>query len=158
MTITLWRITHARYQDTAYSGEGARRYGGRFNSAGRRVVYTSATLSLAILEFIANLDDYDPALLQDYVVVPATVDDRYVDVLPPSHLPADWREFPHAASTRHLGDRWLDERTSLLLAVPSAVVPSERNYLVNPEHPDFMYLSIGDPQDLDIDPRLLRSA
>lgn len=153
--IDLWRITQARYQDQAYSGEGARRYGGRFNSPGRAVVYTSGSLSMSVLELLANLDDYDPEVLK--YGVPASIESAYVEELAPGELPKDWRPFPHGTAARRLGDRWLAAKSSLVLVVPSAVVPRERNYLINPMHSDMQHLVIGRPEPLEIDPRLVRA-
>lgn len=153
--LAVWRITQDRYRDAAFTGEGARRHGGRFNSVGRPLVYTSESPALAVLDLMANLDTYGPGLLQHYVVISATVDVRHVRRLSPNSLPPDWRAFPHAPATRTIGDQWLDDEASLMLAVRSAVLPRAWNYLVNPAHPDFGALARTEPEALDVDPRIL---
>lgn len=153
--LTVWRITQARCAEEAFTGEGARRYGGRFNSPGHSIVYTSESLALAVLELMANLDTYEPSLLRDFVAISATVDVEYVRQLPPDALPPDWRAFPHAPSARVIGDQWLEDEASLVLAVRSAVLPRAWNYLINPTHPDFSELVLAESEALDIDPRVL---
>lgn len=80
-TITTWRICAPRYASTAYSGEGARIHGGRWNSKGRAVVYSSESLSLAVLEQLVHVED--PGVLDAFVVVSATVDEARIEVLSP---------------------------------------------------------------------------
>ena len=95
-------------------------------------------------------------LLDAYVVVPATVPRGGITEFSLDDLPPDWLEFPHPPSTRRIGDDWLEEGSSLALSVPSAVLPKERNYLINPAHGDFRVVTIAAPEPLVLDPRLLR--
>ena len=103
--VTAWRICAPRYADTAFSGEGARIHGGRWNSKGRAVVYSSESVSLAVLEQLVHVED--PAVLDAFVVDSATLDVDVIEVLPASSLPEDWRTYPAPPSTRRLGDAWL---------------------------------------------------
>lgn len=158
--ITGWRITQARYAgeagpgDGAFSGEGARRYGGRWNSRGTAVAYTAGSRSLALLEILVHLDS--TRLLGRYVLVPIRFEPRHVETLDPDSLPPDWRAHPAPASTQILGDTWVQAVRAPVLRVPSVIVPDEPNYLVNPHHPDFEDLEIGDVEPLDVDDRLLK--
>jgi RES domain-containing protein len=70
-------------------------------------------------------------------------------------LPKNWRATPPRADTREIGDRWVQERRSAVLALPSAVVPVDTNFLLNPEHADFKRIRIASPIDFDFDPRLI---
>ena len=147
-----WRIVKARHASTAFSGEGARLYGGRWTSKGRRAVYVSSTASLATLEIVVHVES--PALLSSYSLIPVGIPGRLIHRLDPTLLPAGWESFPAPASLQRLGDAWLDNRRSPALAIPSAIVPSELNYLLNPEHADFSKLTIGKSQPYKLDPRL----
>ncbi len=150
--ITTWRICAPDYAATAYSGEGARIHGGRWNSKGRAVVYSSESISLAVLEQLVHVED--PAVLDAFVVVSATLDDDSIEVLPPSSLPDDWRTYPAPPSLKEIGDTWLSEGRSLALKVPSVTVRGQYNYLINPAHPDFESIEVSEPEPLDLDPRI----
>lgn len=150
---TAWRIVKRRHAGSAFDGEGARRYGGRWNSPGTAVVYTSETRALCLLEVLAGLRSVKP--LHAFVLVPATFEDSLILPLPPGSLPADWQENPPHPSAQQIGDTWVDQKKSAILRVPSAIIPNEYNYLFNPAHPDFDHVQIGSLQELTIDSRLL---
>ncbi len=151
-TITIWRICAPKYAQTAYSGEGARLYGGRWNSKGRAVVYSSESISLAVLEQLVHVED--PSVLDAFVVVSATLEGNMIETLPPASLPDDWRTYPAPPSLKKIGDDWLSEARSLALRVPSVTVRGQHNYLINPAHPDFANTKVSEPEPLDLDPRL----
>ncbi len=149
-----WRIVKTKYLDGAFSGEGAARTGGRWNSIGTRVVYTSSAASLALLEILVNLASTAP--LNGYALIEIALDEELVEVVAPSELPSDWRKNPAPTAARLLGDTWVREMRSAALAVPSAIVPHEPNYLLNPQHADFRLIRIGTPRSFPIDERLTR--
>lgn len=131
----LWRLTRAIHLDEALSGLGAKKHGGRWNSTGLAVVYTSESLELALLEALVHLDpDLIPKDMhqiclevEDALVVPITVS-----------LPEAWdNPPPYRSEAQDLGDRWLRDRSSLGLSVPASVLPGRRNVLLNPQHQDF---------------------
>jgi RES domain-containing protein len=146
-----WRITRGSKPADAFSGEGARLFGGRWNSPGSRLVYTADFRSLAILEVLAHLTKSSP--LNNYVLYLVECDDSLVQTL--SDLPSGWNSEPPTVASQSVGDAWVRSATHPVLSVPSAIVPEERNYLVNPAHPDFPRIVIGKPAALRIDPRLL---
>jgi RES domain-containing protein len=148
---TAWRLTKTKYLATAWDGEGAARSGGRWNSAGTAVVYVSATLALALVETLVHISS---GVLPAYTAVPIQFDDALVTALDASDLPADWRDDPAPRSTRAIGDAWVLMASSAVLRVPSVVVPTEFNYLLNPKHPDFARGRIGLPMPFPFDPRL----
>ena len=152
-TQTVWRITTRRFADTAFSGEGARLFGGRWNRPGQSLVYTAESRSLALLEMLVQ----DDPLRAHYVLIPAHVPDtvsrEQMDI---SALPADWRNQNERGHLQALGATWLRESRSCVLAVPSAVVPAEFNFLINPLHPDFTRVKLGEPEALETDLRLMR--
>ena len=135
-----------------FSGAGAKAYGGRFNSPGRRVVYTSGSLSLGILELIVQSNKRDR--LRDLVCASASFDPALVKRLDAADLPANWASRPPSALTQRLGDDWLASRETCILRVPSVVVPRESNYLFNPSHPDVARVTFGEVLPIDLDHRL----
>lgn len=144
----------ARHAAGAFSGEGARRYGGRWNHRGIPVIYTAGSVSLATLEMLVHLEASQ--LLNAYVCFPLTFDIGLCRRLDIANLSPDWRAYPASTSTRDLGTAWVQGTQSAILAVPSALVPTETNYLVNPAHSDFSSLSIGKPEGFRFDPRLIK--
>lgn len=154
MTRQVWRIVQGRWAATAFSGEGARLYGGRWNSAGRALVYTAEHSALAAVEMLVHLQA-EQLLKIAYVLIDATFDDGLVDTIPPEKLPPDWDADPAPASAQLVGDDWLATSSSQpVLRVPSAVIPNGWNYLLNPLHARFAEIKFGKPQPFKFDPRL----
>ena len=153
--ITAWRIVKRRYAATAFDGEGARLFGGRWTSPGVAVVYIASSRSLAALEMAVHLDR--STLLSTFVLIPCKFDDRLVLRVPRRTLPVDWRRDPPPPSLAEIGDRWVKTATTAVLEVPSAVIEAEWNYLLNPAHPDFAHIKVGDPESFEFNPRLLSS-
>ena len=147
-----WRIVREKYAATAFDGEGAWRFGGRWNSRGTRVVYSSATLSLAALETLVHLN---PPVAFRYVAIPFEFDEALVEAMHPVGLPANWTEEPPPPSTMEVGHRWVNESRSAVLEIPSVLIPTESNYLINPAHPDFRRITFGKPSPFSFDPRLI---
>jgi RES domain-containing protein len=135
-------------------GEGARRAGGRWNSPGIPVVYTSSALSLAVLELLAHTD---PDLLPNdlYAFEIDVPDSLTADMLDVSQLPAGWRDIPNHPACRAIGDEWVERGNQVVLGVPSAVVPEELNYLINPAHPDTGRIKVVRSRPFSLDQRLL---
>ena len=151
MSITAWRITKRQHAKSAFSGSGARKYGGRWNSPGTSIVYTAETQSLAVLEMLVHIEQ--PDLLQRYVLIGVGIDEALIEKLDRSRLPRHWRSAA-AVGLRAIGDEWAANQTSVALQVPSALVPAENNILLNPAHADFQKLVIGDPVSFAFDQRL----
>ena len=149
-----WRINKKRHAEEAFDGEGARLYGGRWNSPGVQTVYASESRALATLEVLAGLQTNSP--LPGYVLIPAEFDESLVVAIELEDVPADWKQNPPAPSTQQLGDEWIARGESAVLRVPSALVPRESNYVLNPRHPDFSTIRVGEPEPVTMDPRLLR--
>jgi len=150
--ITAWRIVRERHAATAFSGEGAKREGGRWNSEGTPVVYVAESRSLAALEMLVNLEDDE--LLRHYRLVPATFSRMFVKELSAAELPASWKRSPPPLSTQSIGDKRIASAESVVLRLPSAVMPAESNFLLNPAHRDFRKVELGLPQPFRFDRRL----
>ncbi len=149
----VWRICKERWAATAWDGEGARRFGGRWNHAGDQMIYAASSLSLAALETLVHVE---PRLLPvDLVAVPAELPDPVdIETLETASLPPDWRRAPAPAVLQDFGSLWLRERRSLVLEVPSAVIPVESCFLLNPLHERIRELRSGTPQPFRFDTRL----
>ena len=147
-----WRMVKGKHAATAFSGEGASKTGGRWNSRGVPVVYASATRSLAALETLVHLN---PLVRFEYQIIRVEFDESLVERLTHSALPRNWKAEPPPVSTRRLGNEWARARRSAILAVPSVIVPDETNFVLNPAHPDFRKLAIGPAVAFSFDPRLI---
>ena len=148
----VWRLTHNKH--VAPDGEGARRYGGRWNRPGTPIVYTSGTLSLAVLEFLVHVDsDVLPdALVSVKAIIPDSV---AIQTIHPSDLPGNCKDKIIPVAVQDLGSSWANTATSLVLKVPSVVIEHEWNYVLNPLHPDFDKIRWEHGVPFSFDPRLL---
>jgi RES domain-containing protein len=148
-----WRIERAHRAASAFSGEGSRIHGGRWNSRGSRVVYVGEHQSLCALEVFVNNQPLSASA--EYIVVSAEWDATLMDSIAAADLPRDWRVSPPDERTAAVGDTWIRDARSAVLAVPSAIIPAERNFLLNPAHRDFGRIRIGKPMRFSFDPRML---
>ena len=144
----LFRITRAEYQNDL-SGIGAYRFGGRWNSAGNSMLYASSRRSLAMLEILVHWQRPIPP--PDYVVVVLFVPDTLASTHVP-YITHDWQV--EQQWSKDTGDSWLNEKKTLLMRVPSVVVPSEWNYLINSNHPDAESVKVIHIEPFQFDNRL----
>jgi RES domain-containing protein len=155
----VYRIYRQLRRTTAFSGEGARIAGARWNLPGTPMVYASSTLSLCLLELFVHFDPQAADMTR------LKLEYRWADVpeaVPryearDSDLPRNWKEIPWPKSTQELGTKWMIEGKYVAVSVPSVIVPTERNFLLNPGHPLFSRIKIGPPSAVEIDPRLFSS-
>jgi len=150
----VWRLCRRPFAHNPLDGEGARRFGGRWNSAGIPAVYTSEHISLAALEMLVHIDpDLAP---DDWVLIeielPATAPVR---TLSADALPPNWRSYPAPAALQALGDAWLRSADDAALKVPSVIVPEDSNLLLNPCHPALASADSRIIRDFVFDTRLL---
>lgn len=149
----VWRLCQAAQQATAFSGDGARRYGGRWNPKGLPAVYAAATQSLAALEILVHVDtDLVP---NDFVLFAVDIPDAVrMERILPENLNPDWHSEYPPLSLQTRGGVWLQSLLSVVLEVPSAIIPDECNYILNPRHPDFSLLVIRPSMPFVFDRRL----
>ncbi len=150
----IWRICRARFAGEAFTGEGARRFGGRWNSPGVPMVYASSSLALAAIEMFVHLE---PNLQPDDLVsIAATLPEGEPAVrLEPEQLPAGWWA-DDFEPLRAIGDKWFREKSSLAISVPSAALRAEWNVLVNPLHRAIAAIKVEEPQAFRFDARMFR--
>ena len=148
--VTAWRL----FALAALSGEGAYRRGGRWNLPGTRVVYCAESRALAALEALVHVEDVGDMGAVEWraaaIAIPHTAIER------PLRYPQTWRKYPFHRSTQEFGNAWAKGMRGVALRVPSAVVPGEFNYLLNPAHPEFGRLTFGHTVHFSFDPRLAR--
>jgi len=149
--VRVWRISRQEY--AAFDGEGGNVTSGCWHHRGLRVIYTGGSLALAALEFFVHLQ---PEIsLTGFVAGSADIPDGFkIETLDMTTLPRQWRNLDHTETLRDAGTEWLRGRRSAVLAVPSAVIPVETNYLLNPAHKDFKRIRINPPEPFEFDYRM----
>ena len=155
--ITAWRLAAPEYAQTAEqltSGEGAWRYGGRWNSVGRAAVYLGESLALAGMELLVHLKA--ERVLETYRKMPVFIPERLVMHVGEDQLPPDWAQASLYPVTQEIGNGWIDHARSAVLQAPSAVIRGETNFIVNPQHADFSAIRTGPISSFRYDPRLAR--
>lgn len=150
----VFRLCKAKYSGDL-SGKGSEKYGGRWNSKGNAVVYTSESRALAVTELaVHNTLSIPPSNIKIVTIdIPDVVSIYLADT---SNLPDDWRQFPHHLPTKTLGNFWIKQNEYLVMKVPSAVIEGDYNFLINPAHPDFHLIKILKTEDFNFDSRLFR--
>jgi RES domain-containing protein len=150
--MTVYRFAAASYSNDI-SGEGARLYGGRWNSIGIPVVYTSQTISLSLLEMLIHTGNYEE--IKSKKLVSISIPEHGMERLPVAGLPKNWQS--DIDYCRDIGDSFLTSGKSLLLSVPSAIVPEEMNILINPRHPLFKKISVVSARGFNFDSRMFKN-
>ncbi|MBI4689587.1 MAG: RES domain-containing protein [Nitrospirae bacterium] len=148
-----WRIAKKRYAATAFDGEGSKRKGGRWTPKGFPAVYTAQTESLAALEQFVQLGDEGQNIqfVCFKVEVPDNVRIKEIDI---GSLPNRWKETPAPGALKAYGADWLTVGKTAVLKVPSSLIFSECNFILNPLHPDFKKIKISAPREFCYDPRM----
>ena len=147
----VYRLSKAQYAQDL-SGKGAELVGGRWNSRGNAMLYTSQSIALCVTEIAVHVPL--GILPKDYQLIHIEIPDE--DLLEMKRLPKDWQSFPHSNSTQMIGDKFLKEHKHLVFKVPSAAVQGEFNFLINPRHKNFSQIKIVKIEDFNFDERLFR--
>jgi len=135
--MTVYRFVRPIYRNDI-SGDGARKKGGRWNSPGFPVVYTSTSISLSLLELLIYNSSYE--VIRVNMLMQITVPENLMKSLSVNALKQTWQK--DIDYSRFIGNEFLKNKKSLLLKVPSAIIPEESNVLINPAHPDFKRVKI----------------
>lgn len=149
----VYRICKARYVSEIFSGNGGLKSAGRWHDKGQKVIYTAQSLSLAAFELFVHLGRHDTkvSLVSAQATIPDSIEIEDVDR---ATLPSNWNESPPVSATAALGTQWLVEKRTAVLRVPSAIIPGEFDYLLNPNHPEFQHFSFSNTETFLLDPRL----
>lgn len=146
----VYRLASAAYKDDL-TGTGAKLYGGRWNSPGFPVVYTAENISLTVLEILVRVDKYSIPVTYSLVKI-SFPDTATIIEIHEKKLKRNWEY--DLGYTQWMGDEFLKANEALIMKVPSAVVPEENNYLLNPGHPDFKKIKITETDAYHFDKRL----
>ena len=152
--VTVWRLNAERFAKAALSGSGASRYGGRWNLPGTRVIYCAQSRALAAMESLVHVEDIEGLDAVEWQATAITLAGALIER--PLRYPQSWRSYPYSPSTQRFGSAWARDLRSVALRVPSAVIPGEFNFLLNPAHPDFAKVRFAPPEPFRFDPRLAR--
>jgi RES domain-containing protein len=148
----VYRLSRSVYSRDL-SGKGAEKAGGRWNSKGVAVVYTSSSRALCVAEIAVHTPL--GILPVDYHLVTIEIPDAVnIYKVSAASLPKDWRSIPHSGSTQKIGDAFIRENKFAIMKIPSAVVQGDFNYLINPAHKDFSLVKIASTEHFTFDDRL----
>ena len=148
----VYRFSRERFSNDL-SGEGALRFGGRWNNKGLPVIYTSLTISLSLLELLIHSAAYDQIVSNRLTII--EVPDKSLAEVSAGRLKKNWQSDENYS--RFMGDQFLSTKTTLLLKVPSAIIPAESNILINPKHKDASKVKIHSIQKFSFDNRMFKT-
>ena len=149
----VWRVCKKKHKDTAFSGEGGLYAPARWTPQGFRAVYTAESLSLASLEVFVHTESNKIPLIAIRAILP---EDIAIETVEPGSLPTDWQQETAYPVLQNIGKQWLVSRRTPILKVPSAVIPIEFNYILNPQHPD-LKLMLDPPMEFRFDVRMWKA-
>lgn len=153
--ISFWRIAkHSpKYNATDMDGAGGLYVGGRWHNKGTPVIYAAGSVALACLETLVHYDDSGLPFLRKLIEyrIPTELAQKGQNVVPPE----GWDQMPDSPSAAEAGTRWLESKASLLLFVPSVIIRTESNVLINPAHPELCGIEVVDHGRFNYDPRLI---
>ncbi|MHA4806949.1 RES family NAD+ phosphorylase [Flavitalea flava] len=148
----VYRISKCRFIDDL-KGTGAAGYPGRWHSRGTYILYTAGCASLALLETVVHISTI---LVSDFCMICLEIPEDKIITMTEADLPADWKINPSPDNLKTIGDQFIRENKYVALRLPSAVMPEENNYLLNPNHPDFDLVKEVYQRRISVDERLLK--
>lgn len=148
----VYRLSRKKYSGDL-TGKGSQKYGGRWNSPGYRILYTSQSIALCTVEVAVHLPfGYIP---EEYYLTSIEIPDSIkITAFKPTDLPKNWNSMAPIPATKKIGDNFIKENKHLVLQVPSASVQGDFNYLINPKHKDFSKVKIKKTEPFSFDQRL----
>ena len=149
--MNVYRISRADYAKSLCSSGAANRW----NRRGQNVIYTGASRSLSTLELVVHRGSVRPSIPYKVLVISLPEDEGFIQQIQIQDLPVNWRKMRAYSELQRIGSEWFDKMETLVLQVPSAVIPKECNFIINTEHPDFAtHIKLLDTEDYFWDDRL----
>jgi RES domain-containing protein len=152
--VTVWRLCARQKAEAAFTGNGAYRRGGRWNLPRTRVVYCAESRALAAMEILVHVEDMEDLAQLEWRAMAVTLPWEAIER--PDRFPSSWGKYPYSPATQKFGSAWAHAGRTVALQVPSAVVPGEFNFLLNPEHEMFARLKIAPAEPFRFDSRIGR--
>jgi RES domain-containing protein len=150
----VYRLSRERFAGSL-SGRGTAIRGARWNSVGVELIYTAGNRSLAMAEVVVHLTL--ASLPDDYVMMKIMIPENLIlREVTLNELPLNWNAFPYPSSDQRIGDQFVAENLYCVLKIPSAVTKGDFNYLINPNHPDFSFISIVEVTKFPFDRRIFK--
>lgn len=150
-----YRLTKTQFASEAWTGNGAKQYGGRWNHKGHPAIYVATSISLAALEVLVHVSN--ESILDEYTLFSIEIPEDEVAYISEEFLPSDWRKDPAPVSTMDVGTEWLQSGEGAALIIPSSIIPMENNAILNPVHPAFeRFQSSVKKLPFVFDPRLIK--
>lgn len=146
----VYRITGKKYSDDL-SGTGAAIYGGRWNKKGTPVLYTGESKEIALLETIVHIP---PLLIPDLDIITLEIPDDSISTVPIKDLPKNWKSYPAPIILSEIGESWVKEGKTIAMKVPSCIIHTAHNLILNCRHPEFLRVRLIDKQNFEFDSRL----
>lgn len=146
----VYRITGKKHAEDL-SGTGAAMFGGRWNKKGTPVLYTGANREIALLETIVHIP---PLLIPDLDILTIEIPNDSVTSIEADMLPKNWKVYPAPAILAEIGESWIKDGKSIALKVPSCIIHSASNYILNCRHPEYSMIKIVDRRNFEFDSRL----
>lgn len=147
----VFRLTKEKYKDEL-SGVGAEKYGGRWNNKRKQIIYTGESRALCTAEIAVHTPL--GIMPSDYFVQSIRLPSLKMLEIDPKDLDPKWRNFPHEITTKIIGDKFIDKNKYLVMKVPSAIIQDEFNYLINPNHKNFLRVKLIKIEEFKFDKRL----
>ncbi len=148
----VYRISGKKYSSDL-SGLGAALYGGRWNKKGTPVLYTGESREIALLE---NIVHSPPLILPKVDIITLEIPDDSITTIEIKNLPKNWASYPAPTVLSEIGEKWVQDAKTIAFMVPSCIVPTAQNLILNCSHPDFSQVKILDKRPFKIDSRLLK--
>lgn len=154
----VFRLQKAKFSSAAniLSGYGAELFGGRWNSIGNALIYTSATPELALLETLVHLEEFYFDELPAHVLATIEVPESAIIRVEVAELPNGWNSIYTSPTTQQFTNDWFKQQSSLVMAIPSVIVPMSFNYLINPNHPRMKEIKVVESVPFSFDSRFFK--
>ena len=149
----VYRITGKKHADDL-TGKGAALFGGRWNKKGSPVLYTGENKEIALLETIVHTPSL---LIPELDILTLEIPDDSITVIEINQLPKNWKVYPAPTVLSEIGERWINEGKTIALKVPSCIIHSSHNFILNCKHPDYLRIKLVEQVHFEFDSRLKNS-